>query len=198
MNNIHIQDYFFKNFIAKLLGIIAAKEFPNCYEGFIKVILENLSNSSDANLIDTYLRILTCILSECDDRAAVITGEMLPVIMNVFKCSKENQKNREKCLKIIVQLINKLSYADGTDPELIARNLDKDDLIEQCLSLFSTIIISNPKLLFDIKKYTIRVSNKFHIFEKINFHFNFIPFLDFRYPRKRHAYVLFQILHTIN
>ena len=183
MNNIHIQDYFFKNFIAKLLGIIAAKEFPNCYEGFIKVLLDNLSNSSDVNLIDTYLRILTCILSECDDRAAVITGEILPVIMNVFKCSKENQKNREKCLKIIVQLINKLSYADGTDPELIARNLDKDDLIEQCLSLFSTIIISNPKLLFDIKKYTIRVS-------KLKTYQKFIKILDFRYSCKRHAYIL--------
>jgi hypothetical protein len=152
-----VQDYYFKNFIAKMLGVIAAKEFPNCYEGFIKVILESLATATDANMIDTYLRILTSILEECDDRAAIITGEMLPVIMNVFKCSKENQKNREKCLKIIVQLINKLSYADGTDPELIAKNLDSNDLIEQCLSLFSTIIISNPKLLFDIKKYTIRV-----------------------------------------
>ena len=108
-------------------------------------------------MIDTYLRIITCVLNECDDRCAIITGDMLPVIMNVFKSSKENQKNREKCLKIISQLINKLSYADGTDPELIARNLDSNELIEQCLSLFSTILVSNPKFLFDIKKYTIRV-----------------------------------------
>src|SRR5690606_4710802 len=141
----------------KLLGIIAAKEFPNCYEGFIKVILDNLANTTDANMIDTYLRILTCVLNECDDRCAVISGEMLPVIINVFKSSKENQKNREKCLKIIVQLLNKLSYADGTDPELISKNLDQNEIMEQLLGLFSSILVSNPKLLFDIKKYTIRV-----------------------------------------
>lgn len=121
------------------------------------MVLENLSNATEHSLIDTYLRIISSVLNECDDRCAVISGDMLPVIMTVFKNSRENQKNREKCLKIVVQLINKLSYADGTDPELIARNLDKDDLIEQCLGLFSSILVSNPKLLFDIKKYTIRV-----------------------------------------
>ena len=157
LSNIEVEDYYLKNFIAKLLGIIAAKEFPNCYEGFIKVILESLSNASDANMIDTYLRILNSVLIECDDRCAVITGDILPVVINVFKSSKENQKNREKCLKIIVHLMNKLSYADGTDPELINKNLDTNDLIDQLLGLFSSILISNPKLLFDIKKYTIRV-----------------------------------------
>jgi hypothetical protein len=159
MSNINNQEYFYKNYIAKLLGIIAAKEFPNCYEGFVKLILENLANSTEPGMIDTYLRVIACILNECDDRCAVITGDMLPVIMNVFKSSRENQKNREKCLKIIVQLINKLSYADGTDPDLIARNLDNNELIEECLSLFSTILVSNPKFLFDIKKYTIRVNS---------------------------------------
>ena len=147
-----------KNFIAKLLGIIAAKEFPNCYEGFIKLILESLSNAADSNVIDTYLRVLYSVLEECDDRCAVITGEILPVVINVFKSSKENQKNREKCLKIIVQLMNKLSYADGTDPELINKNLDNNDLIDQLLGLFSSILVSNPKMLFDIKKYTIKVN----------------------------------------
>jgi hypothetical protein len=157
LSNIEVKEYFYKNFLAKLLGIIAAKEFPHCYEGFIKVILENLSKTTENGMIDTYLRIISCVLNECDDRCAVITGDMLPVIMTVFKNSKENQKNREKCLKIVVQLINKLSYADGTDPELISRNLDKEELIDQCLGLFSSILVSNPKLLFDIKKYTIRV-----------------------------------------
>lgn len=159
----HIQDYYLKNFIAKMLGVIAAKEFPNCYEGFIKVILESLSKSTDAVMVDTFLRILINVLNECDDRCAVISGEMLPVVMNIFKSSKENQKNREKCLKIIAMLLNKLSYADGTDPELISRNLDSNDLIDQCLGLFTSILVSNPKLLFDIKKYTIRVIHKFII-----------------------------------
>ena len=128
------------------------------------MVLENLSNATEHAIIDTYLRVISCVLNECDDRCAVISGDMLPVIMTVFKNSRENQKNREKCLKIVVQLINKLSYADGTDPELIARNLDKDDLIDQCLGLFSSILVSNPKLLFDIKKYTIRVNLILHRF----------------------------------
>lgn len=160
MSNMHIQDYFLKNFIAKMLGVISAKEFPNCYEGFIKVILENISKETDPVMIDTYLRILINVLNECDDRCAIISGDVLPIIMNVFKSSKENQKNRENCLKIIVLLLNKLSYADGTDPEFISRNLDSNDLIDQCLGLFTSILVTNPKFLFDIKKYTIRVKVK--------------------------------------
>jgi hypothetical protein len=185
LNNIHIQDYFLKNYIAKLLGIIAAKEFPHCYEGFIKVILENLSNTQDQNMIDTFLKIITNVLEECDDRCAIITGEILPVILNVFKSSKENQKNREKCLKIICLLLGKLSYADGTDPDLITRNLDSSSLIEECLGLFTSILVSNPKFLFDIKKYTIRV-----IYLNLN--------LELRHFSKRYANLFFKIFHAVN
>lgn len=60
-------------------------------------------------------------------------------------------------MKILTQILNKLSYADGTNPDLVARNLDNNNTIEQCLSLFISIMISNPKFLFDIKKFTIRV-----------------------------------------
>jgi hypothetical protein len=140
-----------------MLGMIAAKEFPLCYEGFVKNILDSLNNTSDPVMIDTYLRVLINILNECDDRCAIITSEILPVIMKVFKSSTENQKNREKCLRVITQLLNKLSYADGTDPELISRNLDSNNRIEECIGLFISILVSNPKFLFDIKKNTIRV-----------------------------------------
>lgn len=54
--------------------------------------------------------------------------------------------------------MNKLSYADGTDPELVSKSLDYNKCNENCLSLFFSILTSNPKLLFDIKKYAIRVS----------------------------------------
>lgn len=53
--------------------------------------------------------------------------------------------------------MNKLSYADGTDPELVSSSLDYNKCNEQCLSLFFSVLTSNPKLLFDIKKYAIRV-----------------------------------------
>lgn len=157
MNNIHIDNYFLKNFIAKLLGIIAAKEFPNCYNDFIKVIFNNLSNENEPAKIDSYLRIIHSIMIESDDRIAILTGEILPIIVKVFKESSLNQKNREKCLKIITHIFNKLSYADGTDPELIAKNLDTNDIMEQCLALFTSILVSHPKFLFDIKKYTVKV-----------------------------------------
>lgn len=140
--------------------MISAKEFPNSYEGFIKTILQSISQSQTSVEIDTFLRIINSILEECDDRAAVYTGEILPVILNVFKSSRDNQKNREKCLKIILILINKLSYADGTDPDLIAKNLDTNELIDECLGLFSSILNTNPKFVFDIKKYTIKVFQK--------------------------------------
>lgn len=157
LDNITCDNYFMKNYIAKLLGLIAAREFPQCYEGFIKVILENLQKTEDPIMIDMLLRIITCVLKECDDRSAIITGEMLPVILNVFKLSKHNQKNREKCLRIVAVLLNKLSFADGTDPDLITKNLDTNEVMENCISLCTTILISNPKLLFDIKKQTITI-----------------------------------------
>jgi len=157
MNHVHSDSYFLKNYVAKLLGIISAKEFPNCYNDFVKVLLNYLSQEVDAVKIETYLRIVQAILIECDDRIAAFTGEIMPVIVKIFKESNLNQKNREKCLKIITHLFNKLSYADGTDPELISKNLDKNDIMEQCLALFTSILVSHPKFLFDIKKYTVKV-----------------------------------------
>lgn len=56
-----------------------------------------------------------------------------------------------------MMLLNKLSFADGTDPDLVTKSLDSNKCIEQCLSLFISITISYPKNLFDIKKYAIKV-----------------------------------------
>ncbi|MCQ2817892.1 MAG: hypothetical protein MJ252_11565 [archaeon] len=158
LSNLENEDYFLKNFIAKSLGFIAGKEFPNCYEGFIKILLTTLDKSStNETTIDTILRILTQVLTECDDACAAITGDVLPIILNVFKRSKDNQKNREKCLIIISLLLNKLSYADGNDMDLLSKSLDSNSLMENSISLFTSILVSNPKLLLDIKKQTIRI-----------------------------------------
>lgn len=69
--------------------------------------------------------------------------------------------------------MNKLSYADGTDQMFLEKILDNKSLIEELLGLFISVILSNPKMLFDIKKYTIRV-------------FKFLK-LDFRYLSARYA-----------
>ena len=160
LDKINTSDYFLKNFIAKVLGYIGAKEFPNCYESFIKILINKLNDlisKQDENQIDTILRIFICVLKNCDDRCAIITYEVLPVIINVFKSSKNNQKNREKCLIIISFLLNKLSYADGNDMDLLSKSLDTNALMENSISLFTSILVSNPKMLLDIKKYTIRI-----------------------------------------
>ena len=160
LDKINTSDYFLKNFIAKVLGYIGAKEFPNCYESFIKILINKLNDlisKQDENQIDTILRIFICVLKNCDDRCAIITYEVLPVIINIFKSSKNNQKNREKCLIIISFLLNKLSYADGNDMDLLSKSLDTNALMENSISLFTSILVSNPKMLLDIKKYTIRI-----------------------------------------
>ena len=160
LDKLDTSDYFLKNFIAKVLGFIGAKEFPNCYESFIKILINKLNNlisKQDENQIDTILRIFISVLKNCDDRCAIITYEVLPVIINTFKSSKNNQKNREKCLILISYLLNKLSYADGNDMDLLSKSLDTNALMENSISLFTSILVSNPKMLLDIKKYTIRI-----------------------------------------
>ena len=161
LSNLQTTDYFLKNFTAKSLGFIAGKEFPNCYESFIKILLNKLNSNNESNSneneIDTILKILINVLKECDDECAIITGDVLPVIINIFKISKNNQKNREKCLIIISLLLNKLSYADGNDMDLLEKSLDKNSLMENAISLFTSILVSNPKMLLDIKKWTIRI-----------------------------------------
>ena len=160
LDKLDTSDYFLKNFIAKVLGFIGGKEFPNCYESFIKILINKLNNliaKQDENQIDTILRTFISVLKNCDDRCAIITYEVLPLIINVFKSSKNNQKNREKCLILISFLLNKLSYADGNDMDLLSKSLDTNALMENSISLFTSILVSNPKMLLDIKKYTIRI-----------------------------------------
>ena len=158
---IDTQNYYLKNIIANVLGFIAAKEFPNCYESFIKILLNKLNSNKENNInenqIDEILRIFISVLKYCDDECAIITGNVLPVIIKIFKISKNNQKNREKCLIIISMFLNKLSYADGNDMDLLSNALDTNSLMENSIYLFTSILISNPKMLLDIKKYTIRI-----------------------------------------
>ena len=57
----------------------------------------------------------------------------------------------------ISMIFSKLSFQDGNEQDIIGKILDNNDLIEDCLGLFVTILSAHPKFLFDIKKYTIRV-----------------------------------------
>jgi hypothetical protein len=148
-------DYFMKNFISTLLGIIAQKEQLPIIEQFLKVILVQLKSCQDDILIDSYLRIIFSILNTSDKEIISITGNVIPIIIEVFKTSKQNQKNREKCLKIIIVLFSKLCLEDSYESDIIANHLNEH--IENLLSLFISILLSNPKFLFDIKRLTLKV-----------------------------------------
>jgi hypothetical protein len=94
-------DYYISNFIAKILGIISSKEWPNSYEMLIKKIIKGLVESKDPAIVEVYLRIMINILTECDDRIAQMTSELLPVIIDVFK-------NSNVRIQFIILILNKL------------------------------------------------------------------------------------------
>lgn len=74
--------------MAKLLGFISAREWPNSYELLIKKVLKSLTEVEGNSLeVDFYLRVMIQILSECDDRIAQMTSELLPVVIEMFKSS---------------------------------------------------------------------------------------------------------------
>ena len=148
-------DYYMKNFIAVLLGIIASKEQIPLIETFLKAIIDLLAKSTDSDLIDSFLRIILSILTNSENEIISITSTCLPVILDVFKSSKNNQKTRERCLRIMISLFSKLSLQDGYESEVIGKHLDVH--IDNCLALFISILLSNPKFLFDIKRLTLKV-----------------------------------------
>ena len=50
-------------------------------------------------------------------------------------------------IKKIEKNLNKLSYEDGNDMELLEKSLDKKSLMENAISLFTSILVSNPTML---------------------------------------------------
>jgi len=144
-----------KNFISVILGIIAKREQITLTENFLKAIIDLLAKCTDDDLIDSFLRIILSILTNSENDIIIVTGIVLPVILDVFKNSKFNQKNREKCLKVIITLFSHLCLHDGPESDVISKHLDPH--IDNCIALFISILLSNPKFLFDIKRLTIKV-----------------------------------------
>ena len=70
-----------------------------------------------------------------------------------------NTKNKEKVLLIIHTLMMHISYADGTDTELITNQLLKDNMLNTLITLLSSIISFNPKItkLADIKRIAVNI-----------------------------------------
>lgn len=149
-------NYFLKNYIAKLIGIIVSKEYPNCND-LLNVIIQNLALATSKEIVDMLLRILLSILTECDDRIGVVSRDVIPVVLQVFANSIHNQKNREKCLLVLWNLCMKLSHAEGTDDELLCNTLGANHNLSHSLVVFRTVLSTHPNMLFDLKRMTIKI-----------------------------------------
>lgn len=153
------KNYFMKNFIAKIIGIIGAKEIPSQQLNLIQIFLFEIKieNNKGNDINDMLLRILLFFLQESDDRAAIIAYDVIDAVLFIF--GKVNAKNKEKILQIIEMMMNKISYTDGTDDEFLVAQLDKNELYSKMMSLFIEVLNVNDKFiqLCDIKKHILKI-----------------------------------------
>ena len=153
------KNYFMKNFIAKIIGIIGAKEIQSQQFNLIQTFLSEIKNENNKgnDINDMLLRILMFFLQESDDRAAIIAYDVIDAVLFIF--GKVNAKNKEKILQIIEMMMNKISYTDGTDDEFLVAQLDKNELYSKMISLFIDVLNVNEKFtqLCDIKKHILKI-----------------------------------------
>ena len=158
------KEYYFKNFIAKIIGIIISKEINNIeYLNYLEILLNeinNLSNNENFNeeQLEFLLKIIINILYESDDSFSNYLNVIFPPVIKVFNISKKNTKIREKCLIIISETINKITYADGTNDELLENQLP-EKILNPLIELLKNILSYNNKFieLCDLKKYSLKI-----------------------------------------
>ena len=158
------KDYYFKNFIAKIIGIIISKEIKNLdYLKYFEILLKeinHLSNNDNFNeeQMEFLLKILINILYESDDSISNYLKNIISPVIKVFNISRKNTKIREKCLIIIYEIINKITYADGTDDELL-ENQFTEEIINSLIELLKNILSYNFRFieLSDVKKYSLKI-----------------------------------------
>ena len=177
------KEYYFKNFIAKIIGIIISKEINNIeYLNYLEILLNEinkLSNNENFNeeQMEFLLKIIINILNESDDTFSNYLNIIFPPVMKVFNISRKNTKIREKCLIIISETINKITYADGTNDELLENQLPKK-ILNPLIILLNNILSYNNKFieLCDLKKYCLKILdimiNDMKYFSKKNDIFN--------------------------
>lgn len=155
------QDYYTQNYVAHVISkIISFNVTDERYISFINVLLNDIvTNINNNNLLDVLLRILLTIVKECDDTISSNTNVILSTMISIYNKITNNTKNKEKVLLIIHTLMMHISYADGTDTELITNQLLKDNMLNTLITLLSSIISFNPKItkLADIKRIAVNI-----------------------------------------
>ena len=167
INNINNNlNYYFKNFITRMIGIIYSKEFNN-YQKYIFDILNKLKNLNNQKIInqennenfDIILRIIWYIIYYCEDNITKFTNNIIIELFESFEKLNKNYKLREKIIKIIYFIISKITIFDGTDNEFLDNQLKKNNLFQNLLNLLIKIILfkNNYECIYNIKKLSFKI-----------------------------------------
>lgn len=159
-SNNDMKNYFIINYIAKMIAIMISiflhEDKNKCDQG-IMTILSMIGSNSNDNII----RVLSCIVSECDDRLILYANAIMNKVIEIF--DKVTPKNQEKILIIIEMMINKISYLDGTDDDKENEILNQGDLFNKIINIVINLISIDSKftMLCDIKKHAIKIIDIF-------------------------------------
>ena len=167
INNINNNlNYYFKNFITRMIGIIYSKEFNN-YQKYIFDILNKLKILNNQKIInqennenfDIILRIIWYIIYYCEDNITKFTNNIIIELFESFEKLNKNYKLREKIIKIIYFIISKITIFDGTDNEFLDNQLKKNNLFQNLLNLLIKIILfkNNYECIYNIKKLSFKI-----------------------------------------
>ncbi len=167
LNNINNNlNYYYKNFITRMIGIIYSKEFNN-FQNYIFDIINNLKILKNQNIInqeknenlDKILRIIWYIIYYCEDNITKFTNDILIELFEYYEKLNKNYKLREKIIKIIFLLISKITIFDGTDNEFLDNQLIKNNLFQNLLNLLIKIILfkNNYECIYNIKKLSFKI-----------------------------------------
>ena len=167
INNINNNlNYYFKNFITRMIGIIYSKEFNN-YQKYIFDILNKLKilnnqkkiNQENNENFDIILRIIWYIIYYCEDNITKFTNNIIIELFESFEKLNKNYKLREKIIKIIYFIISKITIFDGTDNEFLDNQLKKNNLFQNLLNLLIKIILfkNNYECIYNIKKLSFKI-----------------------------------------
>ena len=159
-SNTDMKNYFIINYISKMIAIMISillhEDKEKCSQGIMTVL--SLINT---NAYENIIRVLSYIVSECDDRLIIYANDILGKVLDIF--DKVNPKNQEKILIIIEMMLNKISYLDGTDDERENEILNQGDLSNRIISIVINVINIDNKftMLCDLKKHAIKIIDIF-------------------------------------
>ncbi|MCQ2817081.1 MAG: hypothetical protein MJ252_07435, partial [archaeon] len=169
-------EYNIKHYISNLIGLIISKQIENdSYTSFINLLLNNIkttlsqgegNKSKEVNTeLEMILNILLKILIKSDDRLISNHNDygynIISHMILILESKTYFAKNKEKALLILIQVINKITFADGSDDLILENVLIKDNLFETLINTLLKILSYNYNFtsLSDLRKYSLKLFN---------------------------------------